>query len=121
VPVLFFLSFPDRVSCILEWHWFCVARDDLELLMFLPLPPECWGYRCVTSSPNLCSVGGRTQGFTQARQALNQQSPSCFLIGDKSLTLSPDWSQILSNLSASGFQMLDYSYKTTPGLYSSSW
>lgn len=23
-----------------------VAKDDLEFLNFLPLPPECWDYRC---------------------------------------------------------------------------
>lgn len=27
-----------------------VAEDDLELLILL-LPPECWGYRCVSLSP----------------------------------------------------------------------
>ena len=24
---------------------FCVAEDDLELLILLPLPPRCWDYR----------------------------------------------------------------------------
>lgn len=100
----------------------CVARDDFELVMLLPLPPVCQGYMCVTSSPNLCSVRGLAQGFTHARQHFTNWAAllvlSCFRCWD-SLTLSPDWSQILSNLSASEFQMLDY--KTIPGLYCRSW
>lgn len=46
----FFSPFYEKVSYILDWIWICyIAKDDLELLIFLLLPPECWNYRCVPS------------------------------------------------------------------------
>lgn len=38
----------DRVSCSLYWPLtYCVAEDDPEFLILLPLPPKSWSSRCV--------------------------------------------------------------------------
>lgn len=29
----------------------CVAKADLELLIFLPPPSRCWAYSCVSPTP----------------------------------------------------------------------
>lgn len=34
----------------------CVAKDNLELLMLLPLPLECWDYRWVTLLLNYAAL-----------------------------------------------------------------
>ena len=40
------------------WPWICSApADNLELLILLPPPPECWDYRCDSPSLVLWSVG----------------------------------------------------------------
>lgn len=38
--------FIDRDSCSSSWLQICsVAQDDLEVLIFLPLPLQCWDWR----------------------------------------------------------------------------
>lgn len=49
--------FGNEVSCIPDWlqiHF--VAEGDFEHLIFLPLPPKCWGYSPATSYPALCGT-----------------------------------------------------------------
>lgn len=38
---------------------YCVAKDGFELVIFVPLHPECWNYRCVPALPiyALCMLG----------------------------------------------------------------
>lgn len=48
-----------------------IAKERLEILIFLSLPPEC----CARSG-FLCGVGNQSQGFINARQALYQELPS---------------------------------------------
>jgi len=31
----------------------CVAEDNFQLLILLPLPPKCWNYRHATAIPRL--------------------------------------------------------------------
>lgn len=47
-------------------YW--ITKDDLELLVFLPLPLKCWG-RC-TPPPGLVWCWGWSPGFLKASQAL---------------------------------------------------
>jgi hypothetical protein len=30
-----------------------IAQADLDLTLLLPLPPECWDYKCVPPHPDL--------------------------------------------------------------------
>ena len=48
----------DRASCIPARHCtiYETAKDALELLIFLLLPPECWHYRLLPSYP--CGAWG---------------------------------------------------------------
>lgn len=58
-------------SCILSQpQTGCVVKDDLELVTFILLPPECWNSRLV-SPPTVYAVlaGDWTQGFRHIRQA----------------------------------------------------
>lgn len=47
-------------------------KDDLELLVFLALPPKSWDYRIYLDISiyhmHLRDVGAQTQGFVYARQ-----------------------------------------------------
>ena len=63
-----------RVWSIPIWPpTYYVARDGLEVLVLLPPPPECWGYRCVTKL-SFCSTEDESQGFLHCRQAFYQVS-----------------------------------------------
>lgn len=51
----------EAVSCSPAWFqtdW--VAKGDFELLILLPLTPECWNDSCVTA-PGLFGAGGRME------------------------------------------------------------
>lgn len=50
------------------------TKDNLELLIPMPLLSRCWHYRCAPPHPVLCSTGDGTQGFPGAKQALYQLS-----------------------------------------------
>jgi hypothetical protein len=40
------IDFWGRVSCGPGWFWtYFIADDNFGLLILLPLPPKCWGYR----------------------------------------------------------------------------
>lgn len=72
---LFFFLFWNRISisCILDWPGAYYVANDLELLVFRPLPLKCWSHR--HELPCLVyEVLGSTQGFLYARQALYQLS-----------------------------------------------
>lgn len=46
---ILFCLFWDRFSCIPDWSLtYYVAKDDFELLSFLPQPPEFWAHICET-------------------------------------------------------------------------
>lgn len=47
----------------------CIGKYELELLVFLPVPPKCMHTR-----PGLYTARDRTQGFILARQILYQLS-----------------------------------------------
>lgn len=51
----------------------CVAKHDLGFII-LPLPPECWGYKCIlTTIYVLCCAQNRAQSFVCVlRKALYQ-------------------------------------------------
>lgn len=86
VPILSCSPHPSslpRVSCSLSRIQ--TSEDDLELLNFLPPPPECWICRCVPSHLTY-GAGDRTQGFVHAMQILgpldyipSPYSPLCSL------------------------------------------
>lgn len=44
-PVHTFCCFWDRISNSSDWLWaHCIPKAGFELLILLPLPPECWDY-----------------------------------------------------------------------------
>lgn len=74
--------FWDRASCSSSWPLMrCIVKDDLELLILLLFPPNCWNCRCVPPQLVPLVVGYLTQYFIHARQSLYQLSPGpgCFL------------------------------------------
>lgn len=52
----------------------CVTKDNLELLIPMPLLSRCRHYWCAPPHPVLCSTGDGTQGFLGARQVLYRLS-----------------------------------------------
>lgn len=52
----------------------CVAEDDPELVILLPLAPECWGCRLILLYSVLRSAGAQIQDSVCARQVVCQQS-----------------------------------------------
>lgn len=74
-----FRVFWGKVSCIPGClQTCCVAKDDLALLIPLPLFPECQEYRPVSPCQVYAVPGNGTQGFGHARKALYQLSPPAF-------------------------------------------
>lgn len=66
VPIVCLLI--QQASC-------CIAENDLELLILLPPPTECWDYRAIP--PHEVSTGlDQTQGF---RQGMHSASWATFL------------------------------------------
>lgn len=64
----------ERVPYITGKPWTCsVAKEDAEILSFLPSPPEWWDYSHVYHTWFRCCWDG-IQGFTTAEQGLYQQS-----------------------------------------------
>lgn len=58
----------DRVSCSLDRpHIHYVAKDDIELLILLSLPRECWDGRHVRPHLVLGGAGDQTGGSAHAR------------------------------------------------------
>lgn len=61
----------DGVSYSLGWpQTYYVPKDDHELLISLPLHPDCWGYRRAAPCLVYTVLGDGTQSFVQAMQAL---------------------------------------------------
>lgn len=52
----------EGLTCPATSPTFHVSENDFELLLPLPLFPECWGDR-YTSPHSLCVAGDQTQGF----------------------------------------------------------
>lgn len=54
----------EKVSCISDWPWICqMSEGDLELLIFLPPPPKCCGYRCESPHPGVGALGVRPKAL----------------------------------------------------------
>lgn len=67
------LCTPSPISCIPGWpQTFDVAKGDLELMIFLPLPSLCWDHSHTPSVP---------QSFTLDKQAVYQQNYATAPVG----------------------------------------
>lgn len=52
----------------------CVTEVDLALLILLPQPSTCWGYKCAPPCLLPCHVRNQAQGLVHGRQAVCQPS-----------------------------------------------
>lgn len=69
-----------------------VTKDDFELMIPLPLSPECWDHRSMSLHSVLGSTRSGTQGSMHTAQALHQLSyiPSSFALSFNSESLEEE-------------------------------
>lgn len=104
IPLEFFLFFSFILRQGLMTSDSLCSKGDLELMIFLPIPVECWDYRHVLIYPSYAELGIKPRVLFELDATELHLKPKILVLCDRVSLCDPGWTQtcnLPSSVSAS--------------------